>query len=115
MKKNRLTAFVLGALAAGSLALGAPTAEAAVQVNPIPAMRDDFIKGADISMLPEIEKLGGKFYDAGQAEDCMKILKAHGVNWIRVRIWNNPYANGPEGVGGGNHERRYPDCRAVGG
>ena len=43
-----------------------------------------------------------KFYDNGIEQDGLTILKNHGVNWIRVRIWNNPYVVGPEGVGGGN-------------
>lgn len=50
----------------------------------------------------ELERNGTKFYDNGIEQDGLTILKNHGVNWIRVRIWNNPYVVGPEGVGGGN-------------
>ncbi|WP_196593465.1 glycosyl hydrolase 53 family protein [Pectinatus sottacetonis] len=77
------------------------TAVAAIHVNPIPNLPPDFIKGADVSMLPEIEKQGGKFYENGTSKDCLEILKNHGINWIRLRIWNNPYQNGVP-VGGGN-------------
>ncbi|MCH3960290.1 MAG: hypothetical protein LKE51_13470 [Selenomonas sp.] len=63
MRKNTLKALVLSALAAGTFAFGMSASEAAVQVNPIPNLRQDFIKGADVSMLPEMEKLGAKFYD----------------------------------------------------
>ena len=52
--------------------------------------------------MPELERNGTKFYDNGIEQDGLTILKNHGVNWIRVRIWNNPYVVGPEGVGGGN-------------
>lgn len=50
-----------------------------------------FAKGADISWLPQMEKSGFKFYNnKGQAEDCIKILKDHGINSIRLRTWVNP-------------------------
>lgn len=99
--KKRLTGLVLAAVMAGSAMLSTSAAEAAVQVNPIKGISADFIKGADISMLPELERLGGKFYLDGQEKDCLAIMKEKGINWIRVRIWNDPYVYGPEGNGGG--------------
>lgn len=90
MKPSLLRRLVLGTLAAGVLAF-APQAEAGVQVNPIAGLPADFIKGADVSMLPEMESLGGKFYDMdGTQMDELAIMKKYGINWIRVRIWNNP-------------------------
>lgn len=94
MKKN-LKALVLGTIAAGLL-WGAPPAEAAVQVNPIPDLPADFIKGADLSMVPELEKIGIKFKDVdGTPADAITIAHNHGVNWVRVRIWNDPKARQP--------------------
>jgi arabinogalactan endo-1,4-beta-galactosidase len=70
-------------------------------------------------MLAEIEKNGGVFYDDnGVKTDCLKILKQHGVNYVRLRIWNNPvytvdvlddsgnvlYAAGTS-LGGGNNTK----------
>lgn len=49
-----------------------------------------FIQGVDASYLPEIEDAGGVFYDDGVAGDALKIFKDHGVNSIRLRLWNNP-------------------------
>jgi arabinogalactan endo-1,4-beta-galactosidase len=46
--------------------------------------------GADISFLPELEDRGMKFYDNGQLKDAIEILKGHGLNYIRLRIFNNP-------------------------
>lgn len=90
MKKSMLKGLVLSAIAAGAFAFGG-TADAAVQVNPIRNLPADFIKGADVSMLPELESLGGKFYDMdGTQMDELAIMKKYGVNWIRLRIWNNP-------------------------
>lgn len=74
-----------------------------IHVNPIIGISPDFIKGADISMLKQIEISGGQFYDNGVPKDCLQILKDHGVNWVRLRIWNNPKAQGVE-VGGGNND-----------
>ncbi|MFC0214570.1 glycosyl hydrolase 53 family protein [Paenibacillus chartarius] len=99
------------AKAAGVIALSAP-AEESVHINPIPGISPSFIRGADISMLKQLEEKGAKFYDNGQERDHLDILKDRGVNWIRLRIWNNP-ANGnlvldsegkPLGVGGGYND-----------
>ena len=87
-----------------------------IVVEPIAGLSPDFMRGADVSMLAEIEKNGGKFYNAeGKEDDLFNILKENGVNWIRLRVWNDPvndldvYANGNilskkgEPVGGGNN------------
>ncbi|MBP2630559.1 MAG: glycosyl hydrolase 53 domain protein [Firmicutes bacterium] len=101
MKKNKLTSLVLSALMAGTIMFGALNVEAAIHVNPIDGISPDFMKGADVSMIKEIELKGGKFYDQGVEKDCLDILQEHGINWVRLRIWNNPIVNGVE-VGGGN-------------
>ncbi len=104
MKKSLLKNFILTALAAGTFAFSG-AADAAVQINPIPNLSQDFIKGADVSMLPEMESLGAKFYDIdGTQMDALQIMKNHGINWIRVRIWNNPQ-DGPGGGGNTSEER----------
>ena len=103
MKNNKLKKVILSAITSTMISCSLPfTALAAVQVNPIENLSTDFIKGADVSIMPELERNGTKFYDNGIEQDGLTILKNHGVNWIRVRIWNNPYVVGPEGVGGGN-------------
>lgn len=75
------------------------TAEDAVKQNifvePVRGITDDFIRGVDISSLYEIEKCGGKFFDDdGSEKDLFAILKTHGVNWVRLRVWNNPTNGG---------------------
>src|SRR5574344_2044959 len=87
-----------------------------IVVEPVKGLSEDFMRGADVSMLAEIEKNGGKFYNAaGKEDDLFNILKENGVNWIRLRVWNDPvndldvYANGHvlskkgDPVGGGNN------------
>jgi arabinogalactan endo-1,4-beta-galactosidase len=53
----------------------------------------DKILGADISFLPQQEDAGRKFYDNGVQKDVIQILKDHGFNYIRLRIFNNPSAD----------------------
>lgn len=48
--------------------------------------------GADISHLPSLESRGMKFSDNGVQKDAIEILKDHGFNYIRLRIFNNPAA-----------------------
>ncbi|HET9430113.1 MAG TPA: beta-galactosidase GalA [Chitinophagaceae bacterium] len=46
--------------------------------------------GADISFLPELEAKGMKFSDNGAEKDAIHILKDHGFNYVRLRIFNDP-------------------------
>ena len=47
--------------------------------------------GADVSSLKRSLDLGAKYYDAaGTARDPIDILKSAGVNYGRLRVWNNP-------------------------
>ncbi|AZO96369.1 glycosyl hydrolase 53 family protein [Halocella sp. SP3-1] len=69
-----------------------------IKIEPIKDLSNDFIMGMDVSMLKQIEENGGKYYDDnGVEKDVLEILKEHGINYIRLRLWNNP-----ESLGGGN-------------
>jgi beta-galactosidase len=46
--------------------------------------------GADISFLPQLEDRGMKFSDNGIEKDAVLILKDHGFNYVRLRIFNDP-------------------------
>ncbi|MGC4023249.1 MAG: beta-galactosidase GalA [Cyclobacteriaceae bacterium] len=46
--------------------------------------------GADISFLPELEARGVSFSDNGATKDAIQILKDHGFNYVRLRIFNDP-------------------------
>lgn len=65
-----------------------------IEINPIPGLDNNFIRGMDVSMLKQIEENGGKFYDQGEEKDALRILKDHGVNYIRLRLWNAPEEKG---------------------
>lgn len=54
-------------------------------------MNQTFIKGADISMLKEVETLGGEYFLDHVKKDLFEILSLKGMNVIRLRLWLNPY------------------------
>jgi len=53
---------------------------------------DTFIIGADISWVQQQENEGRKFKDRGVEKDALDILKDHGFNYMRLRIFHNPRA-----------------------
>ncbi|UCF19289.1 MAG: glycosyl hydrolase 53 family protein [Gemmatimonadota bacterium] len=66
----------------------------------------DRMMGADISFLPQIENRAGrfsrgvgKFFENGEEVDAIELLKNHGFNYIRLRIFVNP--ENPEGYSPG--------------
>lgn len=46
--------------------------------------------GADISFLPQLEARGMTFSDHGVEKDPILILRDHGFNYVRLRIFNDP-------------------------
>lgn len=74
-----------------------------IYIAPIEGISDDFIRGMDISSILSEEASGVKYYDAeGNEQDLFKILADNGVNYIRVRVWNDPFDADGNGYGGGN-------------
>ncbi|MBN2281928.1 MAG: glycosyl hydrolase 53 family protein [Candidatus Marinimicrobia bacterium] len=55
-------------------------------------LQEMFIKGVDLSSLPEVEECGGIFKEKGIISDPILIFKNHGVNLVRLRIWHTPSA-----------------------
>ncbi|MEZ0325686.1 MAG: arabinogalactan endo-beta-1,4-galactanase [Fimbriimonas sp.] len=47
-------------------------------------------RGGDASFLPEMESLGAKYFDGTKREDPLRIMKKHGLNTARLRIWVEP-------------------------
>lgn len=61
-------------------------------ITPIDSSKvgSDFMRGVDVSEVEALEELGQKWYDSDNTEkDVFKILANHGVNWVRIRIWND--------------------------
>lgn len=64
----------------------------------------DFIKGADISTLDELEKLGARYFDKGRERPLPEILFDYGFNWIRLKLWNDPFSPTGEPFGAGTND-----------
>ncbi len=74
-----------------------------LKIEKVASLKDDFIKGMDVSSLISLEQSGVNFYDLdNKKKDLLLILKNHGLNYIRVRVWNDPYDKLGNGYGGGN-------------
>ena len=63
-----------------------------LRVKKVDGLSDDFIFGMDASCVPSLEAGGVKYYDYdGNEKDVYKILAENGLNYIRVRIWNDQF------------------------
>ena len=72
-------------------------------VKKVENLPEDFIFGIDVSSALAEEASGVKYYDFdGNETDLFRLLADSGINYIRVRVWNNPYDDEGHGFGGGN-------------
>ena len=82
--------------------------ESNIYVPAIGGAEGDFMRGADVSSLLAELNSGVTYYDFdGSALDgpgFMKLLKDCGFNWIRLRVWNDPYDENGNSYGGGNND-----------
>ena len=75
---------------------------------------DGFLRGADVSSLLSLLQSGVRFSDwdgrslgtsiAAQGRGFMALLRDAGFNWVRFRVWNDPYDASGHGYGGGNND-----------
>jgi arabinogalactan endo-1,4-beta-galactosidase len=80
---------------------------AKIFVKAVPNLPKGFIFGADVSTVFAMENSGVKFYDfQGKEQDVFKTLSEAGVNYIRARVWNDPYDSKGRSYGGGNCDVR---------
>ncbi|EGP5553310.1 glycosyl hydrolase 53 family protein [Enterococcus faecium] len=106
--KKILSVAILSSLSCGLILGLGKTMEANANsdefyIEKVDNMPEDFIKGADISTLIAQEQSGVKYYnESNQEEDLFTILSENGVNYARIRIWNDPYNAEGQGYGAGN-------------
>ncbi|MBQ8258258.1 MAG: glycosyl hydrolase 53 family protein [Clostridia bacterium] len=83
--------------------LGVNLSSDSLYVRQVDNITDEFIMGMDASCVPALEASGVKYYDFdGTQKDVYQILSENGINYIRVRIWNDPFDSSGNGYGGGN-------------
>lgn len=71
-------------------------------------LSDDFITGADLSSYLSLKNSGVVFHDeeGNVLNDAgfFQYLKNGGTNWVRIRVWNEPFDSNKNGYGGGNND-----------
>lgn len=79
--------------------------ESTIFVEAVPDISDDFYRGMDASAVLALENSGVKYYNFdGEEQDVFMTLAQAGVNYIRLRVWNDPYDENGNGYGGGNND-----------
>lgn len=72
-------------------------------VEKVENLPEDFILGMDASCVPALEAGGVVYRDhEGNEKDVYEILRDNGINYIRIRVWNDPFDASGNGYGGGN-------------
>ncbi len=81
---------------------------AGVNVKKVEGISDSFIRGVDISTYISLIDSGVKYkgWNGEVLDDAgfFNLLKDAGVNYVRIRVWNDPYADAQkkQGYGAGN-------------
>ncbi len=81
---------------------------AGVNVTKVEGLTEDFIRGVDISTYKSLIDSGVTFkgWDGNVLDErgFFRLLKDAGVNYVRIRVWNDPYADEAktQGYGAGN-------------
>src|SRR5699024_641227 len=99
------TTLVAAALTAPATAAESGPVEAGITVPRVEGMGSSWINGVDVSSVLSLEESGVTFYDfQGNEADLFDVLADAGVNWVRVRVWNQPYSSTDpsHGYGGGD-------------
>ena len=79
--------------------------ESTIFAEPVDGISDDFYRGMDASAVLALENSGVKYYNFdGEKQDVFMTLAQAGVNYIRLRVWNDPYDENGNGYGGGNND-----------
>lgn len=105
-----LSVSLLGSVAAGCTKIpvenAVPTTKlegSDLYVKKVEQLPEDFIMGMDASSVLAQEASGVVYRNfEGQSQDVFLTLAQSGINYIRVRIWNDPFDAQGRGYGGGN-------------
>ncbi len=90
----------------GTDGAGLAPAESELYVERVEGLPEDFLFGADVSSYVAERESGVRFYDyeGNELDDqgFFDLLADQGVNYVRLRVWNDPYDAEGHGYGGGN-------------
>ena len=79
--------------------------DAGIYIEAIPELSDNFIRGMDVSSILAEEKSGVKYCNAvGEEQDVFQTMAEAGINYARIRVWNDPFDKDGNGYGGGNND-----------
>ncbi len=88
--------------------LGMEVADSDLYVEAVEGLSKDFIRGVDISSYLSERESGVVYrdFDGNELDDesFFNLLGECGVNWVRIRIWNNPYDTKGNSYGGGHND-----------
>lgn len=112
MNKKTFGLLALGAIAVTALTscgeepYTQPKVESeTLYVKKIKKLPANFIMGMDASSVIAEEESGVKYYDfAGNEADVFQVFADNGINYIRVRVWNDPYDADGNSYGGGHND-----------
>jgi arabinogalactan endo-1,4-beta-galactosidase len=91
MLRANAALLLLGCLVTACTSSASLTASRAANSTPDkPYERIPYIVGADISWVQQREAAGTRYSDNGTPKDILEILKSHGFNYIRLRVFNDP-------------------------
>ena len=111
MRLNLRTTAAAATAALCSIVMGSTVAsaatdepiEAGITVPQVEDLPDDFMNGVDASSILSLEESGVTFKDfAGNEADVFDVMADAGINYSRIRVWNDPFTAEGEGYGGGN-------------
>ena len=103
-------AGTVSAFATAATAAADEPVEAGITVPVVEGLSADFMNGVDASSILSLEESGVTFRDFdGEEADVFDVFADAGVNYSRIRVWNDPYDADGNGYGGGC-VRPLPGC-----
>ena len=95
-------AGTVSAFATAATAAADEPVEAGITVPVVEGLSADFMNGVDASSILSLEESGVTFRDFdGEEADVFDVFAEAGVNYSRIRVWNDPYDADGNGYGGG--------------
>ena len=102
MKMRRLFASVVSCILVVSLICSGTPVFAYTNTGGVET--DSYIRGVDVSTLDMLEDLGAHYYQNGVESDALTILHNNGANYVRLKLFVDPYDAEGNSYGGGTND-----------